>query len=365
MKRALFAVLLLILPAAAQERVRDAFILAQLKQGRQRRKFAAEQAARFDGTVSGPDRVYLAYLWYWANNWAKTADAFGAWLAETKDEPEIRAKAMLHHTHALVEAKHWPQVPGAAKAYFVEFPGQEHTARIRFYEGRALRVIGKLEGAREAFRKGAQKGHDLCSYEEADCLVQLGRYDEALAVAESNRARSPRFEGLLRALPNLGKKLPTLPFDHWTGKRIVMSEIRARPAVFAFWLTRATTANDVTHRLMNGWAQANKGKLHVVGATIYTKFDPHEMRLKPDMTVQEERDWIWQWFEEYNLNYPLVLLSKNTLHDLCGIPAVTPTLPAFALTDRKGRLRYVRVGASAWAIEATEAMLQRLVAESN
>ena len=51
------------------------------------------------------------------------------------------------------------------------------------------------------------------------------------------------------------------------------------------------------------------------------------------------------------------------LHDLCGVDPAYPALPAFAMSGKKGRLRYVRVGPEAATIEALESMSNRLLKE--
>jgi len=59
----------------------------------------------------------------------------------------------------------------------------------------------------------------------------------------------------------------------------------------------------------------------------------------------------------------LCTLKDSTLHDFCGVDPAHPVLPAFALGDAKGRLRYVRVGAGPWASEAMELMIKRVLSE--
>ena len=115
---------------------------------------------------------------------------------------------------------------------------------------------------------------------------------------------------------------------------------------------------------MNGWAKRYPRKrLDLVGPAVYLKFDPYRMRTDPDMTAETEQNWIANWHTEYALRYPLVLLGDNTLHNRCGVDPMLPTLPAYAVVDGRGRLRYVRVGGSAWATQAVEAMIATVLEE--
>jgi len=345
----------------ADEAVVKTYRLAKLKFGAERQKFAREQARRLDGKVSGRDHLYHAYLWQYAGDWGRAAESFRAYLQQAEKSSANRVRAMVQRTRSLVEARVWESVQPAAEKFLAAYPGHEQTGRVLFYLGRAHRMSGRLEKALEAFRRGARAKHAHAPYEVADCLVQLGRYAEAKkAVAKAGGGLNAAT--LARALPNLGQPLPVLPLDHWVGgRRIVMAELRRRPVIFGFWSTKSTTTKAITHKAMNGWTAEFKGRLWIVGPTTYAQFDPYRMVTNPDMGQDEERNWVTTWHGEYALRYRLVLLTDDSLHKLCGIEdAKFPPLPCFALTDEDSNLRYVRVGGSAWALEATEAMVRRL-----
>jgi len=366
MARVAFALLLLFAARAhAGDDLRAIYAHAKRLKDEHRKEYAAKQAARFADTTDAKDQIYVGYLWSWAGEWDRAARAFRAYLRGAGPKARNRRTAMVERARMLIESGRWDDVPEAVQQYRDEFSGTRHVGRMLFYLGRARRVQGDAERAHEAFRLAARAGHDLSGYEVADALVQLGRYDEARKAAAEFGDGSARFAALTTALPAFGKKLPKLDLDYWTGRELARSELFAKPALYGFWSSKAGRVRHTIHAAMNGWAEAFGSRLHVIGPTVYARFDPHEMRTEEEMSPDEERGLVSAWHEQYGLRYPLVLVGDGRLHDLCGVDTERPTLPAFALSDRKGRLRYVRVGGSDWALEAVEAMVKRLVAEDS
>ncbi|MHC4549307.1 MAG: hypothetical protein ACYTEZ_11085 [Planctomycetota bacterium] len=350
----------------AQDDPRDAYKQAKgMRRKSEKKAYAADAAARFAATAQGNDHRYMGYLWRWAGEPGKSADSFGAYLAEVKDtKPQNRALAMLERAISLVDARRFGAVPSAAQEYYGEFPGHKYIGRIRFYEARAHRMEGRLDRALDAFQAGAVAGHGPSKYEKVDCLIQLGRYREAGAAAREQDDGSARYSTLMRAMPNLGLPLPKPAFDYWTGTELAWAEVKERPVVWSFWSTMAKyRLNQGIHEITNTWRRDYSGKVHCIGPAVYLKFDPVSMKYVDDMTQRDEQEFISDWYEQYKLEYPLVLMSDASLHERCGINPDKPALPAFALSDKKGVLRYVRVGGSDWEVEAVEAMMRQLIKE--
>ena len=87
------------------------------------------------------------------------------------------------------------------------------------------------------------------------------------------------------------------------------------------------------------------------------------MKTVDEMSPSTEQGFVEDWHDQYEVEYPLVLMSDDALHTFCGVDPFRPALPAFAISDKKGVLRYVRVGSSAYELEAVEAMLTRITSE--
>jgi len=362
--RTCIIILLLSSILVAQEDPRGAYKQAKTMRGQAKKDYASEQASRFASSATGSDHRYMGYLWRWAGEPSKAADSSAAYLAEpTTTNPKNRAVEMLNRVISLLEAKRWSDVPAATGQYYSEFSGQKYTGRMRFSEGRAYRMMGNMVQAIEAFEKGSVAGYKLCNYEIVDSYVQLGRYQDASTAASETDDGSSRYSSLVRALPNLGKPMPKLPFDFWAGTELALSEVKEKPAVFAFWTTMGGKSRRLIHGVTNKWQETYSGKVNCIGPAVYVKFDPTTMRIVDEMTSATEQSFIADWHSQYNVKYSLALLSDSTLHELCGIDPAKPVLPAFAVSDKQGRLRYVRVGGSAWEIEAVETMIKRVASE--
>jgi hypothetical protein len=366
MCRTLLTLLLLAPLLAAQDSVRDAYKKGRTMRGKKQQQYAAEQAPRFAGIAKGNDHRYMGYLWRWADEHAKAAESFGAYLREMATaKAKNRELIAFERTRSLVDARQWGAVPAAAQDYLAEFRGQKRTGWIRFLEARACRATGKLELALEAFQGAEVAGYKNAKYETVDCLVQLGKYREASQALDQKDDGSTRFATLKRALPNLGLPLPKrIAFDYWAGTELATSEVKETSALWSFWSTKNTKKSMwLIHRVTNKWANQFKGKLHCIGPHAYTKFDPFQMKTLDDMTPSTEQGFVNDWYDQYEVEYPLVLMADHSLHALCGVDPLLPALPAFAISDSKGVLRYVRVGSLDFELEAVESMLTRVTSE--
>ncbi|MHC4491996.1 MAG: hypothetical protein ACYTDU_10265 [Planctomycetota bacterium] len=365
MCRTLLSLFLLASFLAAQDSPRDAYKRGRGMRGAKQKQFAAEQAAMFASTAKGNDHRFMGILWQWAGEHGKAADSFGAYLREMPSaKAKNRERIAFERTRSLADAKRYGAVSAAAQDYLAEFRGQPRTGWIRFIEGRAYRASGKLDLALDAFQGAEVAGYKNAKYETVDCLVQMSRYREATKAANEKSDGSTRFATMTRALPNLGLPLPKrLAFDYWAGTELATSEVKEKPALWAFWSTNGGKSRRLIHRVTANWAKQFKGKLNCIGPHAYTKFDPVTMQTVEDMLPAAEQGVINEWYDQYEVEYPLVLMSDNALHALCGVDPYLPALPSFAISDKKGVLRYARVGASGFELEAVEAMLTKVTSE--
>jgi len=277
-RRTILAVLLLTPLLFAKDPLREAYHQAKRLKGEAQKTFAAEQAAQLGASASGSSYIYLGFLWKYAGEWPKAADAFQAYVNQADPKSKNRPTAMLERVLCLIEARRWDQIPPAAAAYSAQYPTGRYLGRMRFCEGRALRMSGRMEEAHTAFLAGARAGYKVAAYEAVDCLIQLGRNEEALKEAREEGEGSASMTTLINAIPNLGKSWPQLPFDNWTGKDLSNAEIKEKPILFSFWLTKMARVKTAVHSMTNALAKRYEGKLRVAGPTLYTHFDPVTMR---------------------------------------------------------------------------------------
>jgi hypothetical protein len=356
--------LLLIASLAGAAGVKDAYRKAKRMRGQKQQQFAAEQAAHYSGSVKGSEHLYLGFLWQYAKKWDNAVGAFRGYLTAAGPSAKNRPRAMLEIAKSQLNAKKYDQVTATVKDFVTEFPGHEYIKMMRYHQGRARRAAGRIEDALESFKRGKVAGHPTCAYEVVDCLIQLGRYTEARSYATENKTDAGRWKTTMNAMPNLGQPMPKrLNVDFWMGQEYASSEIREKATLWSFWSTKVGNVRDKVHDITNVLADRYRGKVNIFGPAVYLKFNPIDMKSNPDMTKGEEQSYIAGWQEEYDLGYDLIIMDDNVLHQLCGVDPAYPALPAFAITDHKGRLRYVRVGPEDATVEALDAMLKRILSE--
>lgn len=343
------------------ESVKDAYKHAKRLRGDAKAEYAAQKAAEYDGQVSGADLMYLGFLWEYAGKLEKADDALRGFI-DSGEGSKNRPLVMVMRARLLNEMGAYSKVGPVADLFLQQYAGHRYQAQLRFEYGRALRLLGKTEDALKQFETCAKIGYTHAPPEVVDCLLQLGRYDEAVAEAKKKPGDSD-FAMVIAVADHFGKPLPNANFDFWTLKDLALAEIKEKPTVFAFWSMKARRANEILHAATNGWVARFKDAINAVGPTVYEQFDPSTMRTVDTMTKKDEQGFATSWAGQYKVNYPLVLMGDNKLHEFCGYDLEHPVLPAFAVTDKKGVLRYVRVGSSDWALESVRAMLERLVKE--
>lgn len=357
--------LLLLLMAAtvpAADTVRAAYKSAKRLKGQRQVNYATEQANMFEGKATGADLMYLGFLWEYADEFEKANATLEKFLA-SGEGAKNRPLVMVKRVQVLLSMKAWAKVTPAAEQFFQEHPSHKYQAQMRFHWGRGLRMNGQTEEALKQFTVSAKTGYVHAAPEVLDCLLQLGRYAEAVAEAQKKPGASYS-KAVIAVGDTFGKPLPKkLSFDFWTLKELAAAELREKPTVFAFWSTKARRSNEKIHAAGNRWVAKFKSAINVVGPTVYARFDPVNMRIVDAMTPREEQGFIDSWSGQYNVKYPLTLLTDGALHDACGIDAEHPTLPAFLVSDKKGLVRYVRIGSAPWAFEGVEAMIVRLTKE--
>lgn len=362
MRRTCLALLLLTSLAVAD--VKDAYYQAKKKRGAEQQEFAAGQAALYAGSVSGTDYLYLGFLYQYAKDRDSAISAFRSYLREAKPKAKNRPRALFEIANAQLGQRKYNDVLATVKEFMEKHGGGAYLKWIRYCEGRAQRAAGNAGPALEAFKKAQLAGHKTGGYEVTDCLIQLGRYADIKPILAETNTETGRWKSLAAALPNLGQELPKkLDIGFWAGRELGMGEIKGKPTVWSFWSTKVGNMRDPVHDITNALAEHFGSKINILGAAVYLQFDPIHMRSNPAMEKSEEESYVEGWKEQYKLQYDVILLNDNKLHDLCGVDPAYPVLPAFGVSDKKGVLRYVRVGPEDATLEAITAMVDRLLKE--
>jgi hypothetical protein len=359
-----YRILLALLLAAAvlsAEEVKDAYHHAKRLRGDAKTEYAAQKAAEYDGKVRGSDLMYLGFLWQYAGQLEKADDALRGFI-ESGEGAKNRPLVMVSRARLLIEMGAYSKVAPVADLFLQQYGGHRYVAQMRFEYGRALRMTGKTEDALKQFETCAKSGYVHAPTEVVDCLLQLGRYDAAVAEAK-NKPDDSYFAAVIAAADSFGKPLPNASFEFWTLKDLAAAELKDKPTVFAFWSMKARRANELLHKATNGYVARFKGNINAVGPTVYEQFDPSTMRTVDSMSKTDEQGFVESWANQYGVKYPLVVMGDDKLHKFCGYDLEHPVLPFFAVTDKKGMLRYVRVGPEDWAFEGVAAMLERLIKE--
>jgi tetratricopeptide (TPR) repeat protein len=362
LNRTCLLLVLLATAVSAEDSVRAAYKNAKRLKGKKQVEYAAEQAGAFESSVTGADLMYLGFLWQYAEQLEKADATLEKFLA-SGEGAKNRPLVMVKRAEILLDMRAWAKVTPVAELYFQQHPSHKYQAQMRFHWGRGLRMNGQIEDGLKQFTTSAKTGYIHAMPEVIDCLLQLGRYDEAVAEAQKKPDDSYS-KAVIAAAGHFGKPLPKkLAFDFWTLKELAAAELREKPTVFLFWSTKARRSNEKIHAAGNGWVAQFGDAVNVVGPTVYAKFDPVNMRVVDAMTPKEEQGFVDSWAGQYNVKYPLTLMTDGALHAACGIDAERPTLPACLVSDKKGLVRYIRIGSAPWAFEGVEAMLVRVTKE--
>lgn len=363
----LLALLPLFAPlASAEEGVQEAYKKLKALKGEERQKFAAEQAAAFDGKVQGRDMLYLGFLFFEAEMWDKAAPALKAFLDVAKGDDAMRPVAASGWVDALVEAKRYGEVEAAAQAAAAGISADKYVGKILWNVARSRRAQGRLAEAAVAFEQALQKGHEDAAADLFDARVALGQYDQARELAKTRAAAETKgstWKTISAMAANLGKPIPDFNFDYWAGGDRSMADLKSKPTVYVFWSTMAQKVLPKIHKTAAHWNNQFQGKAFVIGPAVYLKFDPIEGKPKEGATREEEQAWVKEWVNQYQLPYPLGLVADGGLHEFFGVHAEKPHLPAFAMSDKSGIYRYFRLGGDPYDREAAELALTRLASE--
>jgi thiol-disulfide isomerase/thioredoxin len=147
----------------------------------------------------------------------------------------------------------------------------------------------------------------------------------ALAVAG---CRSDRPPGPGDRLPDAALEVVDPTGTTWSpGDRLVLSDLRGRPAFLDFWASWCPPCRE-QHRNLTEIAQRYGDRIAVVG-----------------ILVDDTPGNALRWLEAQGALYPTVREEKGVLAEAFWIPATG--LPHMALLDAEGRLVWHQVGASA------------------
>jgi thiol-disulfide isomerase/thioredoxin/TolA-binding protein len=374
--------------ALASETVRQQRELAE--------RHAAELAAR--ANLAGADHYYLGLLYNLAGKSAESIEPFRRFLASgTKGTKEQLQNARLTLGAAVVALKRFEE----AERVFADYSQSEpvtpqglfklHHALARAYladkkiERSASHARSAFKVAKESPVKAGEefdRARIISAAAEflADVLLKLKKDAEATATMEellrlslalpsaqvfSGAARwlamneqEKSIDRVLDETPPATALVATAPeiniaewIDH---KPVKLSDLRGRVVLLDFWATWCAPCRMTMPRLKTLHERFKKDGLTVIGLT---QFFGREGRTV--LTPQEELEQLRSYKKELKLPYAFAVAADEDNDVRYGVSAI----PTAFLLDRRGRVRYISVGASEASHEELSEIIKRLLAE--
>ncbi len=244
----------------------------------------------------------------------------------------------------------------------------EH-ARAAFAAARLLHAAGGLDAATrdEMFYRAGQS--------LSDSLLELKKTDEAVAALQEVRRLAVSFPSAdlhRRANILFGRIVPpvgllTLPGDvylrsapeievrDWVGQKpTTLAQERGRVVLLDFWATWCVPCHAALPH-MSEWQRRFKDRgLTVIAFTQYTTVEGGR-----PVRTKREQDSLRDFRRARRLPFGFAVADTNATAALYNVS----TIPAAVLIDRRGRVRYLNVGANDSDLKELEQMIERLLDE--
>jgi thiol-disulfide isomerase/thioredoxin len=367
---------------------------------RHQRELAARHAAALvaRGNLAGADHYYLALLYNLAGKSDESIEPLRRFLAPgAKGTKEQLQNARLTLGTAVVALKRFDE----AERVFADYAQSEPVTpqglfKLHHALARAYLADKKIERsaahARDAF-KVAKESPATAGEESdrariigaaaeflADVQLQLKQNAEATATMEellrlglslpsaqifSGAARwlamneqEASIERVLNETPPAGAHVVTAPeinvaewIDH---KPVKLSDLRGRVVLLDFWATWCAPCRTTMPKLKTLHERFKKDGLTVIGLT---QFFGREGRTV--MTPEEELERLRAYKKDLKLPYAFAVAADEDNDVRYGVQAI----PTAFLLDRRGRVRFISVGAGAAGHESLAALITKLLAE--
>ncbi len=148
---------------------------------------------------------------------------------------------------------------------------------------------------------------------------------------------------------------PEINIAEWIDHQPVkLSDLRGRVVLLDFWATWCVPCRVTMPKLKTLHERFKKDGLTVIGVTQFFGRDGGVV-----MTPQEELEQLRSYKKELKLPYAFAVSADDDNEVRYGVRAI----PTAFLLDRRGRVRYISVGASEVAHEELSDIIKRLLAE--
>jgi thiol-disulfide isomerase/thioredoxin len=262
--------------------------------------------------------------------------------------------------------------------------------KVRMQKGSAYQIDMKSRQFDSYLRLEDSKGRELAEDDDsggmldAQIIFNCTRDDEYKVIATAfnengvgmftltikKRGAAPKSTSAHTTL--IDKAAPDFQGDFAVnGPPVKLSDLKGKVVLLNFWDVRSPACEAVQPKL-SAWQKAHKAEgLEVVGVTFYKvdikqnlAFDATSGKLKTveKATRQTEQALLKDYAAYHKLDYRLLTIPYDDAMKAFDAYSVNG-FPQFVLIDRKGVVRFIRVGENEATLAAVEAELKKLLAE--